>query len=372
MGSAALYHLSKRGGTALGIDQFDVPNEMGSSHGLTRIIRLAYHEHSSYVPLLLRAFELWRNLEEEAKEHLLVRTGSVDAGLPGSSVFEGSLKSCQIHNLRHEVLTSAQLHARFPGYQLPADMMAVLQQDGGYLRPEACISAHVAMAKSRGAQIHTGEKVISWEPSQGGVRVTTEDGTYSADRLVCSAGAWMPKLVKSLQEIAIPERQVVVWFEPRRPEYFSIENFPVFNLIGQEGNYYGFPIAESPGFKVGRYHHRNEIANPDQINRECYPEDESLLREFVERYFPDAAGPAIHMQCCLFTNTPDGHFILDVHPEWPQVIVASPCSGHGFKFSSVIGEILADLAESGETAHDISMHRLNRFGPKVISDCQSF
>lgn len=151
MGSAALYHLSKRGGRTLGIDQFDVPNEMGSSHGLTRIIRLAYHEHPSYVPLLVRAFELWRNLEQEVKEHLLIRTGSVDAGAPGSSVFEGSLKSCYIHNLRHEVLTSAQLHARFPGYKLPADMIAVLQPDGGYLRPEACISAHATMAKDPGS-----------------------------------------------------------------------------------------------------------------------------------------------------------------------------------------------------------------------------
>ena len=361
MGSAALYQLSKRGGRTLGIEQFDAPNEMGSSHGLTRIISLAYHEHPSYVPLLVRAFQLWHELEQQVHESLFCQTGSIDAGPPGSSIFEGSLKSCRLHDLPHEVLTSAELTRRFPGYKLPSDTMAVLQPSGGYLRPEACISAHLAASKAHGAEVHTRERVIAWEPRDRGVHVVTDRGHYDSDRLIISVGAWMPKIVNLLQGITVPERQVIAWFQPRRPEYFTPQNFPVFNLAVNDGNYYGFPVAELPGFKVGRYHHRHEIVDPDRMTRECQPEDDSLLRDFVQRYFPDAGGPVLRMQSCIFTNTPDERFILDLHPEWPQVVVASPCSGHGFKFASVIGEILADLAERGETTHDISLHRLSRF-----------
>ncbi|MGH9725239.1 MAG: N-methyl-L-tryptophan oxidase, partial [Candidatus Acidiferrales bacterium] len=231
----------------------------------------------------------------------------------------------------------------------------------------ACISAHVAASQANGADVHTRERLIAWEPRGSGVHIITDRGQYYSDRLICSAGAWISKIVTLLRGITIPERQVIAWFQPQRPEYFTIGNFPVFNLLVKEGGYYGFPIAELPGFKVGRYHHRQEVADPDHLNRECRAEDESLLRDFGQRYFPDANGPTLRMQCCLFTNTPDEHFILDVHPEWPQVIVASPCSGHGFKFASVIGEILADLAERGETTHDISLHRFSRFSARGSS-----
>ena len=361
MGSAALYHLSKRTGRLLGIDQFDVPNEMGSSHGLTRIIRLAYHEHPSYVPLLFRAYELWHELEQRVGDCLLCQTGSIDAGPPTSNTFRGSLTSCQLHDLPHEVLTAAELGRRFPAYKLPGDTMAVLQPQGGYLRPELCITAHLTVAKKKGAEVHTRERVTAWEPEHGGVRVITDRAEYRADRLICAAGPWMPQLVKALRNVAVPERQVVAWFKPKHPEYFAVQNFPVFNVNVTEGDYYGFPVTESPGFKIGRFHHRKEIADPDNMDRECRFEDESLLRDFVRRYFPDADGPTLRMQSCIFTNTPDEHFALDSHPEYPQVILASACSGHGFKFASVVGEILADLAERGETIHDISMHRLKRF-----------
>jgi len=361
MGSAGLYKLSKRPGRTLGIDQFEVPHEMGSSHGLTRIIRLAYHEHPSYVPLLRRAYTLWHELEEETREQLLFETGSVDAGPPGSGTFEGSLKSCKLHNLPHEVFDSVELHRRFPGYQLPRATMAVWQPQGGYLRPEACIRAYLRAAMAHGAEVHTSERVLAWKPERGGVRVVTSNAEYTADRLVCSAGPWMSKLVSRLVDIAVPERQVVAWFRPHRPEYFTPGNFPVFNVAVSEGAYYGFPVTDVPGFKVGRYHHRHEVVDPDTMDRECREEDEFLLRDFVQRYFPDAGGPILRIQCCVFTNTPDEHFLLDIHPDYPQVVIASPCSGHGFKFASVIGEILNDLAERGETAHDISMHRIKRF-----------
>src|SRR5437764_152094 len=241
MGSATAYHLAHRGRKVLGLERYDVPHEMGSSHGITRIIRLAYYEHPSYVPLLRRAYE--------------------------------------------------------------------------------------------------------------------------ADKLVLAAGAWVSRLATPLAGLAVPERQVLGWFQPRRPDLFLPERFPVFNLLVEEGRYYGLPIYGVPGFKLGRYHHRQEQVDPDRMDRQAGPDDERVLRAFTERYFPDAAGPTMALRVCLFTNTPDEHFVLDLHPEYPQVCIASPCSGHGFKFCSVVGEIMADLAECGQTRHDIAMFRLSRLRP---------
>jgi sarcosine oxidase len=360
MGSATLYHLARRGRKVLGLERYNIPHEMGSSHGITRIIRLAYYEHPSYLPLLRRAYELWRELQQLAGEQLLFLTGSVDAGPPGSPVFEGSRKSCEAYGLPHEVLTGTQLNPRFPGYRLPRETMAVLQPDGGFVTPERCIVAHVTVAQAHGAEVHAREPVLGWEPHGDGVRVQTDRAVYEADKLVIAAGAWVSKLAAPLARVAVPERQVLGWFQPLRPELFAPERFPVFNLLVEEGRYYGLPVHGVPGFKVGRYHHLEEAVDPDQMDRECYPRDEQVLRAVTERYFPDAAGPTMALRACLFTNTPDEHFVLDLHPQYPQVCIASPCSGHGFKFSSVVGEIMADLAEGGATRHDIAMHRLPR------------
>jgi sarcosine oxidase len=361
MGSAALFHLARRGRRVLGLERFDIPHDRGSSHGITRIIRLAYYEHPSYVPLLRRAYELWHDLEAVAGLTLLHTTGSIDAGPPTSAVVEGSRRSCALHDLPHEVLTSNELTARHPGYRLPPEYVAVLQPQGGFLLPELCISYHVIGAQAAGAEVHAREQVVDWEPSARGVIVTTDRGVYEAEKLIVSAGAWIGALVPRFNGLAVPERQVLAWMQPRRPDLFRPDRFPVFNLAVAEGRYYGFPVFGIPGFKVGRYHHRGETVDPDTMDRECHPEDERLLRAFTERYFPDAAGPTTAMHACLFTNTPDEHFVLDTLPSHPQVIVASPCSGHGFKFASVVGEILADLAIEGTTSHDISLHRLGRF-----------
>jgi sarcosine oxidase len=360
MGSAAVYHLARRGRKVLGLERYNIPHEMGSSHGITRIIRLAYYEHSSYLPLLRRAYELWRELQQLAGEQLLFLTGSVDAGPPGSPVFEGSRKSCEGYGLPHEILTGTQLSQRFPGYRLPRETMAVFQPDGGFVTPERCIVAHVTAAQAHGAEVHAREPALGWEPHGDAVRVRTDRAVYEADKLVLAAGAWVSKLAAPLARVAVPERQVLGWFQPLRPELFAPEWFPVFNVLVEEGRYYGLPIYGVPGFKLGRYHHLEEAVDPDQVDRECYPRDEQVLRAFTERYFPDAAGPTMALRACLFTNTPDEHFVLDLHPEYPQVCIASPCSGHGFKFSSVVGEIMADLAERGDTRHDIAMHRLPR------------
>ena len=359
MGSAALYHLARRGQRVLGLEQFDIPNELGSSHGVTRIIRLAYYEHSSYVPLLRRAYELWRELEA-AGERLLYSTGSVDAGPPGSLVFEGSRRSCLDHDLPHEILDARQLQRRFPAYRLPPDTLAVLQPDGGFLLPERCIVAHVQLAQALGAAVHARERVLGWEAAPSGVRVETERGAYEAERLVLTAGAWMGALA-GLPVVA--ERQVLAWLQPLRPEWFAPERFPVFNLVVPEGRYYGFPVFGIPGFKFGRYHHLEEPVDLAAVDREPRQADEDVLRAFAERYFPDGAGPVMALKTCLFENSPDEHFILDTHPAHSEVVLGAGFSGHGFKFCSVVGEILADLALDGSTTLDIGFLRLARFAP---------
>jgi sarcosine oxidase len=361
MGSAACYHLARRGVRTLGLERFDIPHAMGSSHGITRIIRLAYYEHPSYVPLLLRAFDLWDELARESGRHLLRVTGTIDASGPDEVVFRESLASCRHFDLPHEVLTSAELTARYPGYRLPPEHMALFQPRGGFLTPERCITAHVEGAQAAGAEIHARERVLGWEPRAAGVRVTTERGVYEAERLILAAGAWLGKLEPALAALAVPERQVLAWFAPREPALFTPARFPVFNLTVPEGRYYGFPVYEVPGFKIGLYHHREEQVDPDAFDREADHADEAPLREATARYFPAAAGPTMALRTCMFTNTPDEHFILDTLPGCPPAIVASPCSGHGFKFASVIGEILADLVKDGATRHEIGWLRLDRF-----------
>ena len=361
MGSATLYQLAQRGKRALGIEQFGIAHELGSSHGLTRIIRLAYHEHPSYVPLMRRAYELWRDLEAKTEEQILHITGSIDAGPPDGSNFKGSLLSCEEHDLPHDVLTSAEVTKRFPGYRLPSETMAVFQGEGGFLLPERCISLFVKQAQTLGATVHTNERTLEWHPTTNGVSVRTERGEYEAETLVISAGAWASKLLPALSAAAIPERQVLAWFEILRAEHFTPDVFPVFNLVVDEGQFYGFPEFGIPGFKLGKYHHLEENVDPDTIDREPNAQDESVLRDFTEKYFPGAAGATSSMKVCMFTNTPDEHFIIDCLPDSPQVVVAAGFSGHGFKFSSVVGEILSDLAIDGTTSHDIGMFRLARF-----------
>jgi sarcosine oxidase len=361
MGSATVYHLARRGAKVLGLEQFDIPHEMGSSHGVSRIIRLAYAEHPNYVPLLRRAYELWRELESQTGERLLIITGGLDAGAPDSATVKGSLISCAIHHLAHEVLDATSLAQRFPGYRLPSDLVAVYQPDAGFLLPERCIVAHVGAARKLGAEVHVGERVLRWHADGGQVSVETNQATYHARKMVITAGPWAQTLIPELKDLAVPERQVLIWTQPLRPEYFRLGAFPIFNMDVPEGRFYGFPVYGVPGFKVGKYHHRCERVDPDRMDHGCHPEDEALLRVGIRRYFPDADGPTLDMKACLFTNSPDEHFILDLHPEYPQVAMASACSGHGFKFCSVVGEIMADLALEGRTRFDIDMFRLTRF-----------
>lgn len=365
MGSATAFHLARRGARVLLLERFRIPHEQGSSHGFTRIIRLAYFEHPSYVPLLRRAYELWEALAHDSGEALLHITGSIDAGPPDSRTVLGSRHSCEVHGLEHRVLTSAELTARHPGYALPADYLAVWQPRGGFLVPERCITAHAALAARHGAVVCEEEPVRRWSAGASGVEVETARGRYSAGQLVVAAGSWTGALVPSLAPLLRPERQVLAWFDLDDRDTFAPARFPVFNLDHAGEHWYGFPEFGTPGFKVGCYHHRREVVDPDQLDRSAVqPADVALLQRVVRDCFPAVGREPLLTKSCLFTNTPDEHFLLDRLPEAPAVVVAHACSGHGFKFASVIGEIVADLTLDGSTPHDIGLHRLSRFADR--------
>jgi sarcosine oxidase len=360
-GSATAYQLARRGFRVLGLDQFPVPHERGSSHGQTRIIRIAYYEDPAYVPLIVRALELWQELEGRAGERLFVRTGSLDASAPHDRVFKGSWESCRVHGLPHEVLTGMELSRRYPAYHLPDEFLALFQPAGGYLFAERCIAAHVSLAAAHGAELRTDERVIDWVSSGDRVTVRTERSRFSAGRLVLAAGSWNGKLLPALAPYLEPERQVVAWFITRRPDLFRPERLPVFNIAAEEGRFYGFPSSDGISFKIGKYHHLAERADPDRVDRIVHERDLATLSEFTQRYFPDVGEVVQASSVCLFTNTPDEHFAIGPLAAEPRVILLSPCSGHGFKFASVVGELVADLVSRGETDFDLSLFRTDRF-----------
>ena len=362
MGSAAAYHLAKRNWRVLGLEQYDVPNEMGSSHGISRMIRLAYHEDPSYIPLLRRSYELWHQLENLAGERLLVNTGCLRGGLGDNRILEGSIATLREHNLPYRLLSGPEVNAEWPGYNLPEEAMMVYEQNGGFLLSERCIVSHVAAALDLGAEVHGREAARDWEPTaSGGIIVHTDKDTYTARNLVITAGAWAGKVAPQVAAHARPERQVLGWFAPKRPELFRPAAFPVFGVVVDEGRFYGFPSYGMPGFKLGLFNHFREQVDSDTMDREPNAQDEAALRDFTERYFPEAAGPTLALKTCIFTNTPDEHFIIGTLPDYPHVSIAAGFSGHGFKFCSVVGEIMADLAQHGATEHNIGLFQLGRF-----------
>ncbi|AOO81413.1 N-methyl-L-tryptophan oxidase [Bosea vaviloviae] len=361
MGSAACWHLAKRGLKVLGLERFDLGHAMGSSHGLNRIIRLAYFEGSHYVPIVRRAHELWRTTGDEAGMKLLHVTGSIDLAPEGAGPVESSLQSCLDHGLVHERLDGREIARRFPAFQLPEGHVGLWQPDGGFVASEKAIYAHVGLAQARGAEIRTGEPMLDWAPTaQGGVVVRTERGTYSAGRLVITSGGWIADAVPALASKVSTVRQAIGWFTTRRPELFREGAFPVFILSVEEGAFYGFPLYEHPGFKLGGPHFGREPMDPRDDDRTPSPRQVALIRECLRRYIPDAAGDPLTLKGCVYTVSPDEDFIIDAVPGVPQAVFASCCSGHGFKFASAIGEILADLSTSGQSAFDLTPFSLDR------------
>jgi sarcosine oxidase len=363
MGSAALYQLAARGKRVVGIERETPAHLGGSSHGESRIIRLAYFEHPSYVPLLRRAYENWRALEHTSGTQLMTVTGILEAGIPDSAVVQGSLAASRLHDLPHEQLTARQIGDRFPAFALPADWEGVYQPDGGFLRAEKAIETHLAGARAARAEIRLHTVVSSIGPTAGGVRLTFADGTViEAGSVVVSAGAWVGELIPELRSSLRLTRQVLGWFAPKDSALVTPARMPVFLLESADDVVYGFPDFAGTGVKLGSHLAKREWACANDARQDADDADGDRVAGFLGRYIPAAGGPLRELKTCIYTRTPDEDFILDLHPEHPRIVVVSACSGHGFKFANVIGEIAADLATAGETAHDISRFRLDRLG----------
>lgn len=360
MGASAVHQLAGRGVRVLGLDANQRGHVLGSSHGRSRIIREAYYEAVEYVPLVQRALVQWRELEEETGLDLLLMTGCLNIGLPGTHVVDGVIASAKRHGLLSEVLPSDAMRSRFPAFALPESHVGVYQPTAGVLNADACVGALVDASVARGATIRHGEMVSSWEPDGDGVIVRTPSGTIRAQHLVVTAGPWSASVLADLGLPLQAVRQYVVHFEPQAPERFSPPGFPAFIWDVAEGEVYGIPYLPGSGFKVGG-HDPGEPCTPDTARRTVTVEEIENVRSIFERCLPGCATAMSMAATCLYTVTPDRHFIIDRHPEHPQVSYAAGFSGHGFKFGPTIGEVLADLAIEGSSRHDVAFLRAARF-----------
>lgn len=366
MGSATLCHLARRGWRVLGLEQLTPGHSLGSSHGDSRIIRETYFEHPLYVPLVRRAHELWRELEERTGASLMTITGGIMIGPADGSVVAGSLRSAVEHCLPHELLTPEEVHARFPAFCLSDELVAVFDPRAGFLDPEACNRAHLYAARQSGADARFNEPALEWMAEGDGVRVTTPAGSYLADKLVLAAGAWNAELLHGLELPLTVERQAVFWLEPEgAAALYDMQRFPIYAYEYQAGSIcYGFPRL-SRGVKASVMHAGETTHDPDSVRRTVDESEVEPLRAALRPILPALAdAPVRERDTCLFTNTPDHDFIIDFHPAYPQVLISSPCSGHGFKFASAIGELQAELLMKGEAGFDLSPFRIARLRGK--------
>jgi len=362
MGSSIAYQIARKGLKTLVLERFKLNHENGSSHGKSKIIRTAYFEDPRYVRLAKRAFQLWTELEKESGRHLLEITGGLMIGDPESAVVKGSLTSAHEYSLPYSLLSAKDVSERFPAFKVEETETALFEPNAGLLFPERCVEAYKNLAENEGGKIQFGERVTKWEPGRSSVTVTTEKESYLGERIVFAAGPWNAELLPDLKLPLECERQVLFWFIPRtRPELFNLRRMPVFIWEVEGGhNFYGIPNT-GHGVKTAR-HHEGRVSAPDAVDRVVTSEDESPVRAFLKKHLPLLEGTPEASMTCIYTNTPDGHFIIDRHPKHRNVIIVSPCSGHGFKFSSVIGEIVSELAVRGYTRHEISFFSLSRFG----------
>ena len=367
MGSAsvdALARSSPRGTPrrVLGIDRFSPPHGFGSSHGRTRIIREAYFEHPAYVPIVRRAFDLWRELERETGRTLYTKTRGITLGAPDGMLVRGARASVEQFLVPHRVLSATGVTRSFPGLQPLDDMVGVVEERAGVLFPEHCIAAMLQRAERAGAELKRDEAVVAWEDTGDGVTVRTTLGEYRGAQLVISGGAWSPTLVPELAGTLRVFRQPIYWFVPAsRPEEFSAARCPVTLWEYAPGRvFYTLPDF-GDGVKAA-VHYEGHPVDPDNVNRGTSAEEQATVTDLLRRFMPHAKGHISESQVCLYTNTPDLHFIIDRHPAHAErVVVVSACSGHGFKFATAIGEIVADLVAEAKPRFDLSMFRMNRF-----------
>jgi sarcosine oxidase len=365
MGSAAAQQLAHRGRRVLGIDQFTPPHDKGSSHGGSRIIRQAYFEGPDYIPLVLRAYELWHELERESGTQLIHTTGGLVLGRRDGELVSRTIAAAGRHNIATDVLEPADLARRFPAFNPHPEDLGVFERLAGYLIPEDCIRAQLKSASQAGAELHFEEEVLSWSAQPEHVEVRTTRGEYEGKHLVITAGPWADETLGSRLPLRVT-RQITAWIQPAGDiEPFLPERFPIFIADDPEGGYaaYGFPAIDGAagGIKVA-IHGSNLECTPRTVDRSVHKTDVAQIIAALKGRIPGINGELIRAKTCLYTMTPDEHFIIGPHPQEPSCTVACGFSGHGFKFAPVVGEVLADLATTGSTKHPIAMFSPHRFG----------
>jgi sarcosine oxidase len=362
MGSATVAQLALKGKRVLGLDRWAPGHPFGSSHGDSRIIREMYFEHPMYVPLLQRAYELWAELEARVDEKLLNLHGGLMIGHENGMLVTGTLRSAREHRLKHEILTPAEVKQRYPAFDLESHLVAVVDPRAGWLDPEQCNAAHLKVAAQNGADLRFEEPVIAWTADDDGVSVTTSHASYTAGNLVLAVGARAGVL---LEDLGLPleiERQVVFWMQPKQEAEYDRSIFPIWAYEYKPGFIaYGFPNLPL-GVKASGMHSGVVYDFADDVDRSIHEDEAEALKNAIRPVLPGlAASPVRGATTCLFTNTPDHDFLIDFHPDYPRVLISSACSGHGFKFASVVGEIQADLVANGRSRFDLSPFVLSRF-----------
>jgi monomeric sarcosine oxidase len=365
MGTAAACHLARRGARVLGLDRFPPGHDRGSSHGQTRLIRTAYYEHPDYVPLLQRARRLWRDIEREAGRPLLVETGLVMAGPASGDVIAGSLAAARLHGLPVERLTAQAASGRWPALRVPAAWDVVFEASAGYLLVEDCVRAHAAAATRAGADLRSGVTVHGWRAEGRGLVVEADGGPYTADRLVLCPGAWAAGLLQLPAAPLEVLRKSLFWYAPAaadRPLHAPAA-LPCFAFDTPAGFFYGFPALDDRGVKCANHSGGPVVNDPLAVDRGVDPAEQRQIEDWLADHLPRVGRRLTAHAACLYTMSPDHHFLLGLHPAHPQVAIAAGFSGHGFKFASVVGEVLADLATTGRTPHPIGFLAPNRFAP---------
>ena len=368
VGSAALYHLAGRGQRVIGLDRFQPGHDRGSSHGRTRIIRRAYYEHPNYVPLANAAYGHWAELERIRGEALLHRTGLLQVGPADGEVSRGVIAADSEHHLQVEELSPEEIRTRWPGFAIPDSMIGLFEPGAGYLNVEACVVAHVEEAQRRGAEVRIETaKHIHWQPDGGEVAVETALGTYRANRLIITTGAWARWLLRELAIDLEVRRKPQYWFAPnesasRGASYRAEAGYPAFLYETPQGIFYGFPVIDDFGLKVAMHSGGTTVEDPLHVDRGINPEDLRAVESFLAACLPEASHTLLHHSVCMYTMSPDGHFIVDRHPEFPQTFFAAGLSGHGFKFTGVLGQALSDLATDGSTDLPIGFLNCGRPG----------
>jgi monomeric sarcosine oxidase len=363
MGSAAAYYAARDGASVLLLEQFDLTHERGSSNDHSRIIRYAY-DHPIYVELMRAAFKLWHELEAASGEQLYIRTGGIDIAHPNQPTFDTTRQCLLDAGIHFELLDAAAAQARFPMFRFDSDMRILYQPDAGILAASKCVQAHLRLASHHGAVIKANNSVKHIAAQQNGVTVIADE-TYAAGQIIVAGGAWMNDLLAPL-DIRLPLEPMGVqlaYFETSSRETFSAPHMPVFitHLRGSKSDWvYGIPSLHDSGLKVA-FHTGQRVQHVGEIS--YTPKEETIhqIRRFIRQYLPEADQPVKSTRICLYTMTPDEHFIVDQHPLYPHVVIASPCSGHGFKFGTLIGRMLADLALTGHTTYDTSLFQICRF-----------